>query len=458
VSSAGPPDTIAAARAALGAGTTTARALVEASLDAIDAGNARVNAFITVDAAGARAAADAVDAERARGLDRGPLHGIPYSLKDLVDVAGVVTTAGSRVLEDRVPAADAAIVTRLGAAGAICIGRTNLHEFAMGTTSEDSAFGPVRHPLDPSRSPGGSSGGSAAAVASGMGLASIGTDTGGSVRIPAAVCGIVGLKPTYGEVPAEGVVPLSASLDHVGPLARTVQDCAWMFAVLAGLAPRVVEPRDPRGLTLVRPGGYFDALVETPVRTAVDRAIARLVAAGVAVTPGTIAGTGAIPAAYLPLVVAEAADWHAPYLDARADRYTPPVLDRIRLGRTTLATDYLAARRMQGVLAGHVDAALAGADALVLPCVPLVAPPVGATDVRLDPSSGATLPIRSAMLRLTQLFNLTGHPAISIPVPVDGLPVGLQIVGKWHADATVLRAAACFEAAQPWAQVRPPLD
>jgi aspartyl-tRNA(Asn)/glutamyl-tRNA(Gln) amidotransferase subunit A len=447
VSNAAAPATIAAARAALDAGTTTARALVEASLAAIDAANGRINAFITVDAAGARAAADGVDAERARGIDRGPLHGIPYSLKDLVDVAGVVTTAGSRVLDDRVPTADAVIVTRLREAGAICVGRTNLHEFAMGTTSEDSAFGPVRHPLDPSRSPGGSSGGSAAAVATGMGLASVGTDTGGSVRIPAAVCGVVGLKPTYGEVPADGIVPLSTSLDHVGPLARTVQDCAWMFAVLAGLAPPTIEARDARGLTLVQPGGYFDALVEAPVRAAVDRAIARLRAAGAVVTPGTIAGTDAIAAAYLPLVVAEAADWHRPYLDSRADRYTPPVLDRIRLGRTTLATDYLAACRMQGVLAAQVDAALGDADALVLPAVPLVAPPLGATDVRLDPSGDATLPIRSAMLRLTQLFNLTGHPAISIPVPVDGLPVGLQLVGRRGRTPGLLAVAAACERA-----------
>jgi aspartyl-tRNA(Asn)/glutamyl-tRNA(Gln) amidotransferase subunit A len=441
------PDTIAGAQAALRAGTTTARELVEASLAAIDAGNTRVNAFITVDAAGARAAADAVDAERTRGIDRGLLHGIPYSLKDLVDVAGVVTTAGSRVLDDRVPTTDAVIVTRLREAGAICLGRTNLHEFAMGTTSEDSAFGPVHHPLDPSRSAGGSSGGSAAAVATGMGLASIGTDTGGSVRIPAAVCGVVGLKPTYGEIPTDGVVPLSTSLDHVGPIARTVQDCAWLFAVLAGAAPRTIERRDPRTLTLVRPDGYFDALVETPVRAAVDRAIARLQAAGVSVKPGAIAGTDAITKAYLPLVVAEAADWHTPYLDARADRYTPPVLDRIRLGRTTLAVDYLAARRMQGTLAAHVDVALAGADALVLLAVPLVAPTLGATDVRLDPSSDATLPIRSAMLRLTQLFNLTGHPAISIPIPVDGLPVGLQIVGRRGRTMDLLAVAAACERA-----------
>src|SRR5579871_4437679 len=225
--------TIVSAAAALRAGTTTAAALVEESLAAIERHNPHTNAFTCIHAAGARAAARAVDDERTRGVDRGPLHGIPISLKDLIDEAGAVTTAGSRVLNETPAASDAPAVARLRAAGAIFLGRTNLHEFALGTTSEDSAFGPVRHPSDAGRSAGGSSGGSAAAVATGMGLGSIGTDTGGSVRIPAAVCGIVGLKPTAGEIPIDGVVPLSLTFDHVGPLARTVQDAAWLYQAMA---------------------------------------------------------------------------------------------------------------------------------------------------------------------------------------------------------------------------------
>src|SRR5262245_38450 len=252
--------TIASSAVALRAGQTTAAALLEQSLQAIVRSNARTNAFIRVDAEHARADANRVDAERAKGLDRGPLHGIPVSLKDLIDVAGEPTTAASRVLAGRIATTDATVVTRLREAGVVFIGKTNLHEFALGTTSEDSAFGPVTHPLDAARSAGGSSGGSAAAVATGMGLASIGSDTGGSVRIPAAACGIVGLKPSIGDVPTDGVVPLSPSLDHVGPLGRSVQDVAWVWAAMAG---RAGDPLVPPALSTLRFGrltGYFSLL------------------------------------------------------------------------------------------------------------------------------------------------------------------------------------------------------
>ena len=218
--------TIADAHAQLRSGRTTSVELVEASLLAIERDSARLNAFVRVWPDTARAAAREADAERGRGVDRGPLHGIPISLKDLIDVAGEVTTAGSKVLQDNVADRDATVVTRLRQAGAIFLGKTNLHEFALGTTSEDSAWGPVRHPRDSSRVAGGSSGGSAVAVALGMGLASIGSDTGGSIRIPSAACGVVGLKPSYGDVPTDGVTPLSVSLDHLGPIASSVQDAA----------------------------------------------------------------------------------------------------------------------------------------------------------------------------------------------------------------------------------------
>src|SRR5215217_7808867 len=220
--------------------TTTSAELVEASLAAIAEHNTRTNAFILVDADGARAAAKAVEEERRRGVDRGPLHGMPVSIKDLIDVAGQPTTAASRVRAGHVAAGDATVVRRLREAGAVLIGKTNLHEFALGTTSEESAFGAVRNPRDASRSAGGSSGGSAAAVALGMGLASVGSDTGGSIRIPAAACGVVGLKPSLGEVPTEGVVPLCMTFDHVGPITRSVKDAAVIWAVLSGRAiPRI---------------------------------------------------------------------------------------------------------------------------------------------------------------------------------------------------------------------------
>ncbi|MCC7001478.1 MAG: amidase, partial [Gemmatimonadaceae bacterium] len=211
----------------------TATERVDAALNAIATHNARTNAFIVIDADGARAQARAADAETASGVNRGPLHGVPVSVKDLIDIAGQVTTAGSQVLADNVAAADAPVITRLREAGAVIVGKANLHEFALGTTCEDSGFGPVRHPLDPSRSPGGSSGGSAVSVATGMSDMSVGSDTGGSIRIPASICGLVGLKPSINDVPTAGPIPLSTTFDHIGPITRSVADAAALWRVLA---------------------------------------------------------------------------------------------------------------------------------------------------------------------------------------------------------------------------------
>jgi aspartyl-tRNA(Asn)/glutamyl-tRNA(Gln) amidotransferase subunit A len=438
------PDTIASASARLARGMTTASDLVEASLAAIALHGPRTNAFVTVDAEGARRAGRALDRERANGVDRGPLHGIPISLKDLIDEAGVVTTAGSSVLKDRVAADDATVVRRLRDAGAIIIGRTNLHEFALGTTSDSSAFGPVRHPMDLTRSAGGSSGGSAAAVATGMGLASIGSDTGGSVRIPAAACGLVGLKPSYGDVPLEGVVPLSPSLDHVGPLARTVQDALWLYGVLAGLTPRTIARPDPPDIRLGRLGEYFNGPLDPVVRHSFEGALEVLASAGVRLDDRRVEGTGRITETYPHIVLAEAAWWHAPYLDARADDYTPSVHSRIGLGRRVTAVQYLEAQAFRAVLRAAVDAALDGVDALVLPTLPLVAPPLGAETITLGPD-GESVTVRAAMLRHTQPFNMTGHPAVTLPLPSPGLPVGLQLVGRTGMTAVLANVAAACE-------------
>jgi aspartyl-tRNA(Asn)/glutamyl-tRNA(Gln) amidotransferase subunit A len=434
--------TIGEAAAALRARTTTASVLADTAIAAIDADHLRTNAFIAVDAAAVRAAARTADRELEAGIDRGPLHGIPISLKDLIDEAGVVTTAGSRVLHDRIAPADAVLVTRLRAAGAVLLGRTNLHEFAMGTTSEDSAFGPVRHPGDEARVAGGSSGGSAAAVAAGMGFASIGTDTGGSIRMPAAACGVTGLKPAVGEVPMTGVLPLSPTLDHAGPIACRVQDAAWVYAALAHRPPFVVTPPPAGTLHLRRLTGYFDAL-DAEVRTAVEQAIARLASAGVRVTTGALADAHRIATAYADIVLPEAAHVHAPYLDTRADLYMPPVRARIAAGRHTLATAYLAARAVAMDLRREVDDLLDGADALVTATMPIVAPRLGADTIEVD-GIGATT-VRAAMLRHTQLFNMTGHPALTIPVPVSGLPVGLQLVARHEDTVRLLNIASAVE-------------
>jgi aspartyl-tRNA(Asn)/glutamyl-tRNA(Gln) amidotransferase subunit A len=275
--------TLQGAGVAWRAGQIRAIDLVEQSLAAIDRDQPRTNAFIRVDADRARGDAVRADGERARGVDRGALHGLPISLKDLIDVAGEVTTAASRVLADRTATADAVVVTRLREAGAILIGKTNLHEFALGTTSEDSAFGAVHHPRDPDRSAGGSSGGSAVAVACGMGLASVGTDTGGSIRIPAAACGVVGLKPSVGDVPTDGVIPLSTSLDHVGPLTTTVADAAILWSVLAARPVPDLARATKRPLSLVRLRGYFDDPVAPDVQSAFTDALGALTGAGASI-------------------------------------------------------------------------------------------------------------------------------------------------------------------------------
>jgi aspartyl-tRNA(Asn)/glutamyl-tRNA(Gln) amidotransferase subunit A len=439
-----PYQTIAAAAAGLRSGAVTATDLLERSLQAIDRHNPWTNAFIRIDRDDARRAARVVDDERSRGLDRGPLHGIPISLKDLIDVAGQPTTAASYVFKDRIATRDAPVVTRLRQAGAVILGKTNLHEFALGTTSEESAFGPVKHPQDASRSAGGSSGGSAAAVATGMGLGSIGTDTGGSIRIPSAACGVVGLKPTAGEIPTQGIVPLSWSLDHAGPIARTVQDVAWMWSALADQPLGSVLPPEVTTLRLGKLGGYF-GLADREVGTAFERAIEDLRASGATITEQSLTNTSRIPQVYANIVLPEAAVVHVSYLDTRAAEYTPAVRSRIESGRTIPAVAYLHACAARTTLRGEVDALLDGCDALVLPTLPIVAPVIGSSDVALDNDRGEPLTVRAAMLRQTQLFNMTGHPAITLPLRTAGLPVGFQLVGHRGQTPRLLAIAAAVE-------------
>lgn len=433
------PDSLVDAASALRTGRLTASALLDATLLDIRRYDAPSHAFIRVDEAGARQAAQTADDELARGIDRGPLHGLPISLKDLIDVAGQPTTAASRVFADRVATHDALVTRRLKHAGAVLIGKTNLHEFALGTTSEDSAWGPVLNPRDLTRSAGGSSGGSAVAVATGMGLASVGTDTGGSIRIPAAACGVVGLKPSFDDVPTTGVIPLSLTLDHVGPLTRTVQDAAWMWSILADRAIHTVAPVPPGALRVAVLDGYFGAPLDAEVRTAVARALGQLRDAGVTVETREFADAGLITDTYLHLVLPEGAAWHAPWLDARADLYSPIVRDRLRSGRDVPATAYIAARQQRIRMRQAVDELLRSIDVLVLPTLPIVAPVSGAADVDVD---GTAMPVRAAMLKHTQLFNITGHPAISLPLPVTGLPIGLQLVGARGATTRLLDVAA----------------
>ncbi len=438
--------TLAEAAQHIAARAVTAEALTRACLDEATR-HASLNAFIALLAEPALEQARAADREMAAGHSRGPLHGIPISVKDLIDVRGVPTTAASRVRAGHVAPADATVITRLRDAGAVFIGKTNLHEFAFGVTSEDSAFGPVRHPRDPSRSPGGSSGGSAAAVAVGIGFASIGTDTGGSIRIPSAACGLVGLKPQRGDLPLDGVVPLSPTLDHVGPIARSVRDARLVYEAMRGRvspAARSTPTLDAASVRLGLPRGYFLDRLDPEVRRTFDAALGRLVAAGCTVDEVTIPHAGEIPAIYLHISLAEAARYHAPALDRRPGDYTRPVRLRLELGRYVLAEDYLRALDGRRVLEAEVDAALDGRHALVLPTLPVPAPPLGASTVETD---GGPEPVRAALLRLTQLFNLTGHPAITIPCgeTSNGLPCGCQLVGPRDGTDAMLDLAEALE-------------
>jgi aspartyl-tRNA(Asn)/glutamyl-tRNA(Gln) amidotransferase subunit A len=431
----------------LASGELLARDLVEACLTRVARDNPTLNAMVTVLADAARAAALRADAARAAGHLHGPLHGIPITLKDLIDLQDCPTTASSNVRRHVVAPRDARVTRRLRDAGAIVLGKTNLHEFAFGTTTEDSAFGPTRHPVDPARSPGGSSGGSATAVRAGMGIASIGTDTGGSIRIPAAACGLVGLKPTFGEVPTDGVVPLAWSFDHVGPLARSVDDARLLWEVISGRpvtdgTTRV--PPDPATLRLVLLEPYFCDILEDGVRHAFFAAIARLADAGVHVTPGALPHAGVVAPVYLHIVLAEAAAYHGPTLDRRAGDYTPPVRARLEMGRYVLGEDYARASLGREVLTREVETLLRGADALVLPTLPVTMPGLGESRVTV---AGRTEGVRNITLRLTQLFDVTGHPAISLPIgdAAPGLPAGLQLVGRRDETAGLLAVARACE-------------
>jgi aspartyl-tRNA(Asn)/glutamyl-tRNA(Gln) amidotransferase subunit A len=423
----------------------TAEAATEGCLARITERNRSLNAYITVLVDEALEQAKGLDQETASGHYRGPLHGVPISLKDIIDLRNAPTTAASRVREGHIARRDATIVGRLRAAGAIFIGKTNLHEFALGTTNEDSAYGPVLHPFDDTRSPGGSSGGSAASVLAGMAYATIGTDTGGSIRIPAAACGLVGLKPTIGEIPIDGIVPLSESFDHAGPLCLSVEDAAILYGVLRGIpTPVVPTPRDVSGLRFGIPRPYFFDLMDSQVLARFDESCERLKSAGAILEDVAIAHTKEIAAIYVHIALPEAAAYHAPTLESRPQDYTENVRLRLEMGRYVLAEDYVRAQRGRQQLTREVREALGSRDGLLLPSMPVPATRLGAPTVSI---SGTEEPVRNITLRLTQLFNITGHPAISLPCGKtdDGLPVGIQIVGTRNRTPELLEVAAAVE-------------
>jgi len=416
--------------------------LTEAALAAIEKDNWRLKAFLTVTAESAREAAHRATEEIRRGRYRGPLHGIPISLKDLFWTRGVRTTAGSRILRDFVPRADAPVVVRLKNAGAVILGKTALHEWAYGVTNNNPHFGPTRNPHDPERIPGGSSGGSAVAVATGMGFASIGTDTGGSVRIPASLCGVVGLKPTFGLIPVRGVIPLAPSFDHVGPLARSVEDAALLFEVLSGKHIGDFS-KGVRGLRIGIPEKFFYDCLNPEVEGAVREALRRLEARGARLKTVEVPLVGELIPAAITVQLREAVRSHRPYRDRRRE-YGDAVRVLLERGETVKASEETAARRVCTRFSRELAALFRQVDVLLTPTTPATAPLIGQEIIEI---AGQPEDIRPCLTRLVRPFNVAGVPALSLPCGRDrrGLPIGLQVAGPKRGEALVLRAGLASE-------------
>jgi aspartyl-tRNA(Asn)/glutamyl-tRNA(Gln) amidotransferase subunit A len=467
----------------IAAGEITSAQVVETTLARIAAIDGELGAYLEVDAGGARAAAAEVDRQRAAGSPQGLLAGVPVALKDVLVTRGLATTAGSKILQGWIPPYDAHVVERLRAAGAIVIGKVNCDEFAMGSSTENSAYKLTRNPWDPTRVPGGSSGGSAAAVAAGLCTASLGTDTGGSIRQPAAFCGVVGLKPTYGRVSRWGVVAFASSLDQVGPVTRTVADAALVLQVIAGFDPRdstsidAPVPRftdaltgDIRGLRVGLPQEFFESM-DDDVRAAVARTAGALVERGAATVDLSLPHTAlALPAYYLVAPAeassnlarfdgvrygkrVEAPDLLDMYARTRGAGFGPEVKRRIMLGTYALRTGYYdayykKAQQVRTLIKRDFDRAFQFCDVILTPTTPTTAFRFGAKATPFD-------------MYLADVFtlscNLAGLPGLSVPCGLsgDGLPIGAQLLGRPLEEDVVLRAGAVIEAAVGLGERRP---
>ncbi|WP_240757649.1 amidase [Nakamurella flava] len=404
------------------------------------------NLVVTLDADRALATARELTDELAAGRDRGPLHGIALGVKDLIDVAGLPSRCGSNVFADAAPARlDAPVVARLRAAGAVVVAKLHTQEFAHGATGDVSASGPAHNPHDPTRITGGSSSGSAGSLAAGHLPLALGTDTGCSVRGPAALCGVVGLKPRYGRLPSDGIFPLSESLDHPGLLSTDVAATATAWSVLSGEGPRE-RPVDVRGLRVgVLTDDYWRP-ADPAIAPWPGRAVDVLRDRGAEVIEVSTPFIDEFAAAYRPIVSNEAYATHARWLAERPEAYQPLTRERLLSFADRPARDYIEAQRTRRRLSAEFTAAAADVDVLVLATTRLRATPIGAAEVTPEGGDGAPVEVRPALLALNSPFNLTGWPAVSIPAPVDGLPIGVQIVGVRQDEAGVLDVAAAVEA------------
>jgi aspartyl-tRNA(Asn)/glutamyl-tRNA(Gln) amidotransferase subunit A len=452
--------TLSEAAARMQAGDVSSAELVDACLARIALTNDVLEAYITVFAEEAREVARAADAMRRAGHRLGPLHGIPIALKDNVAVQGSRTTAGSKILGDWFPDGDATVTARLKGAGAILIGKTNMHEFAWGGTSANPHYGFVRNPWNPERFPAGSSGGSGAAVAARTCYGAIGTDTGGSIRLPSAVNGIVGIRPTIGRVSNHNVIPLAWSMDTVGPMTRTVEDCAVMLGAIAGHDPRdpgsATEPivdytadlgRGVRGLRIGVIPGYFFTHLQPAVERAVRGAVKTFEGLGAVVVDVEIADIEGNISAQLTVESCEPSTYHQRWLRERPKDYGEDVRLLLEMGELHTAVHYLQAQRYRALLRGQFLDAFKDVDVFVCPTLPFTATKVGEASVVIE--DGVEEDMLSAIMQYTGVPSLTGLPSLAVPCGFDddGLPVGMQVIGRPFDEATLLRAGHAFQGA-----------
>ena len=443
--------------------------LTRAHLERIEATEPALNSFITLLAEQALDQAAAAEREIAGGTYRGPLHGIPIGLKDLYYTKGIRTTVGSRILRDFVPDYDAAVVERFNDAGAVLLGKLQMHEFALGATSVNPHDGPAHNPWDVSRITGGSSGGSGSSVASGQCMATLGSDTGGSIRIPGGICGIVGMKPTFGLISRYGVHPLSWSLDTVGPMTRTALDAAIVMNALAGH-----DPRDPSsaqvpnqdytagindgvaGLRIGIPDDFFYDVIDEEVSAAICEAAGILAELGAVVERCSIPALNHALGISSTILVTEAAETLLSHMRERPEDIGADVRARLYLGAMTPAVDYLKAQRARAAYNEQLADAMSDYDLLLAPTAAVSAPGIDQEFVEVGGKMENAL---SLMSRLTRPFNITGQPAVSVPCGFtsEGMPIGMQLAGRMWEDSVVLRAAHAFEQATEWHTRRPPI-
>ena len=443
--------------------------VIDAHLARIEATEPVLNSFITLLPEQARAAARQAEAQIRAGNYRGPLHGIPVGLKDLFNTGGVRTTSGSRIFDTFVPAQDCTVASRFQEAGAILLGKLNMHQLAFGPTGENPDYGHMHNPWNPELITGGSSGGSGSAAAAGQCPITMGSDTGGSVRIPAALCGIVGLKPTYGLVSRHGLTPLSWCLDHAGPMVRTVEDAALTLNAIAGYDPKDVASAqvevpdyttaltgEARGLRVGVPKEYFEAPLDPQVAQAVKSAITLLEGLGATVTEVSFPMFSLSQAISGAILMAEAAANYRDLLAREGDKLYPPVRLRLEAGLFITATDYLRAQQARAQFNRQARQLLQQVDLLAGPTVPVTAPKLLETQVQTGEQWVGTT---SALTQYNRPYNLTGFPAISIPCGFSdtGMPIGLQLAGRPFDELTVLRAAHAYEQATDWHKRRPPV-